>query len=186
MAAYNIIQKGTLITLLVVAGAVAKVTGQFDSLKETIGGLYDSAKSLLPKDFAKSALAELKKVGVDLSALEKQLAGPLAGNFNRALDLGDTGSTKSNKSTKASVTGIPDIGEKSAAQRVLEDLRFETDQLGLNSTQIEINNALRAAGVIATSKQGEAGKMIYVGIGGLMLLQGLPLIKSILETLVAK
>lgn len=60
------------------------------------------------------------------------------------------------KKKKNTGSGVPTIpGEKSDAQRVIDSLRFETEQLGRVNVQQEISNALRTAGVSAASAQGK-------------------------------
>jgi hypothetical protein len=121
--------------------------------------------STLALDYLKSQGAAVSKpIAQDPSIAGRAQSAPLAsagGKGDRQTILPDAEAEKKAEEARRKATEAAKEAARAAAQRakaisdVIDALKFETDQLGRNELQQQINAKLRDAGVSATSKQGK-------------------------------
>jgi hypothetical protein len=94
--------------------------------------------------------AEIGALEARIAVLDREAADRRAA---RNAERGDRGAAHTSKPTSTAKTDEERAAEKRA--KFIADLRHETEQIGLNSDQIELNNALREAGTTINTAEGQ-------------------------------
>jgi hypothetical protein len=96
--------------------------------------------------------AEVRALEARLALLDRNAADRSAG---RARERSNRGSAHTSKPTSSTTKKTDEERAAEKRAKFIADLRHETGQIGLNSEQIELNNALREAGTTINTAEGQ-------------------------------